>query len=102
MNYTIYILLFFALLSVSTSPILGRWMSPDLHGVTIAFWRMSIATLILWTISVFKYINYKVAYSRRRFFSFRMSFQDVFNQNSLFSKALKQNFRFFIVSRLRA
>ena len=66
MSYTIYILLFLALLSVSTSPILGRWMSPELHGVTIAFWRMTIATAILWLISTIKYIKPMSVKNRNR------------------------------------
>ena len=47
MNIKISILLFIALLSVSTSPIVAK----SLYGVSaisISFWRMIIASLLLW------------------------------------------------------
>jgi len=51
MYYKVYILLFIALLSVSTSPIVARII--DTEGPAIAFWRMSIAAFVLWLYSIF-------------------------------------------------
>ena len=66
MNYTIYILLFLSLLSVSTSPVLGRFLSADLHGVTIAFWRMVIASFILWIVSLFNDLKPMSSINKKR------------------------------------
>ena len=58
MYIKIYILLFLALLSVSTSPIIARFI--DVDGTAIAFWRMCFASIILWTFSLFKkYIHFQ-------------------------------------------
>ena len=51
MHIKIYILLLFALLSVSTSPIVARIINVD--GTSIAFWRMCFASIILWSFSFF-------------------------------------------------
>ena len=52
MNIRISILLFIALFSVSTSPIIAEFMK-DVPAISISFWRMFIAALILWTYSLF-------------------------------------------------
>jgi drug/metabolite transporter (DMT)-like permease len=52
-KYRIWFLLFIALLSVSSSAIIVRYL-PELHAITIAFVRMSIAGIILWIFSIFK------------------------------------------------
>ena len=64
MYIKIYILLIIALFSVSTSPIIARFIEVD--GTAIAFWRMSFASILLWVYSYFKksvyfkhYYNYK-------------------------------------------
>jgi len=53
MNTKITLLLFLALLSVSTSPIIGRALV-GVGAVSISFWRMLIASLILWMFSSIK------------------------------------------------
>ena len=53
MNTKITILLIIALLSVSTSPIIGRALE-NINAVSISFWRMFIAATILWSFSIFK------------------------------------------------
>ncbi|SVB95914.1 uncharacterized protein METZ01_LOCUS248768, partial [marine metagenome] len=45
--------LFVALLSVSSSSIIVRFL-PDVSAVVIAFWRMGLASLFLWVYSGFK------------------------------------------------
>ena len=65
MYYKIYILLFIALLSVSTSPIIARLV--DVDGTAIAFWRMAIAAIILFIIGLIKkniYFNDNKNYKR--------------------------------------
>ena len=51
MNFKITILLIIALLSVSTSPIVARYLK-DVPAVSISFWRMFIGSLLLWFYSV--------------------------------------------------
>lgn len=46
-------LLFTAMLAVSTSPIIARYLD-DVPAVAISFWRMGFGALILWMISVLK------------------------------------------------
>ena len=46
-------LLFTAMLAVSTSPIIARYLD-DVSAVAISFWRMGFGALILWMISVVK------------------------------------------------
>jgi drug/metabolite transporter (DMT)-like permease len=46
-------LLFTAMLAVSTSPIIARYLD-DVPAVAISFWRMGFGALILWMISVVK------------------------------------------------
>ncbi|MAV93936.1 MAG: hypothetical protein CMG01_07285 [Candidatus Marinimicrobia bacterium] len=53
MNTKITILLIIALLSVSTSPIIGRALE-GVNAVSISFWRMFIAAIILWLFSLIK------------------------------------------------
>ena len=53
MNTKITLLLILALLSVSTSPIIGRALV-GVNAVSISFWRMFLATIILWVFSMFK------------------------------------------------
>jgi len=53
MNTKITLLLILALLSVSTSPIIGRALV-GVNAVSISFWRMFIATIILWVFSMIK------------------------------------------------
>ena len=52
-NFRIWILLFIALLSVSSSAIIVRYLS-EIEAIPIAFARMTIAGIILWTYSLFK------------------------------------------------
>jgi drug/metabolite transporter (DMT)-like permease len=47
MSSRIYLILFIALLSVSTSSIFARYL-PDVSAVVIAFWRLSIASVLIW------------------------------------------------------
>ena len=49
----IYTLLFIAMLSVSTSPIIARYLE-NVPAVTMSFWRMWFGALILWGISFLK------------------------------------------------
>ena len=53
MNIKITLLLFLALLSVSTSPIVGRWLE-GVSAISISFWRMFIGALALWLFSIMK------------------------------------------------
>ena len=53
MNKKITILLIIALLSVSTSPIVGRALT-GVGAISISFWRMFIAALFLWAFSSIK------------------------------------------------
>ena len=53
MNYKITILLIIALLSVSTSPIVARFID-NVPAVSISFWRMFIGSCLLWIFSIFK------------------------------------------------
>ena len=50
MNFKITILLFVALLSVSTSPIVAKYLN-NVSAISISFWRMFIASIILWLYS---------------------------------------------------
>lgn len=52
MNIRISILLFIALFSISTSPIIAEFLK-NVPAISISFWRMFIAALILWTYSLF-------------------------------------------------
>tara|TARA_B110000014_G_scaffold178071_1_gene127674 strand:- start:271 stop:1134 length:864 start_codon:yes stop_codon:yes gene_type:complete len=53
MNRKITILLIIALLSVSTSPIVGRALT-GVGAISISFWRMFIAAIFLWIFSAVK------------------------------------------------
>ena len=53
MNTKITLLLILALLSVSTSPIIGRALT-GVGAISISFWRMFFASLILWLFSMLK------------------------------------------------
>jgi drug/metabolite transporter (DMT)-like permease len=53
MNYKITILLFIALLSVSTSPIMAKSLI-GVSAIAISFWRMFIASLLIWIYSAYK------------------------------------------------
>ena len=53
MNSKITLLLILALLSVSTSPIIGRALV-GVNAVSISFWRMFIAAIVLWSSSLIK------------------------------------------------
>ena len=53
MNIKITLLLVLALFSVSTSPIVGKYLE-DVSALSISFWRMFIGAAILWTFSLFK------------------------------------------------
>ena len=53
MNSKITLLLILALLSVSTSPIIGRALV-GVNAVSISFWRMFIAAIVLWLFSLIK------------------------------------------------
>jgi len=52
MNSKINSVLFFALLSVSTSSVLARFL-PEVSAVTISFWRLAIASLLIWIYTAF-------------------------------------------------
>tara|TARA_B110000438_G_C15817100_1_gene652494 strand:- start:2253 stop:3116 length:864 start_codon:yes stop_codon:yes gene_type:complete len=53
MNTKITLLLLLALFSVSTSPIIGRALT-GVGAVSISFWRMFIATIVLWSFSIIR------------------------------------------------
>ena len=53
MNIKITLLLLLALLSVSTSPIVGK-MLEGVSAISISFWRMLIGSLALWLFSIIK------------------------------------------------
>ena len=53
MNYKITILLFIALLSVSTSPIIAKSLV-GVPAISISFWRMCIGSFLLW---IYSYYN---------------------------------------------
>ena len=53
MNFKITILLFIALLSVSTSPIVAKYLD-NVSAISISFWRMFIASILLWLYSSYK------------------------------------------------
>ena len=53
MNTKITLLLILALLSVSTSPIIGRALT-GVGAISISFWRMFFASIILWIFSMLK------------------------------------------------
>jgi len=53
MNTKITLLLILALLSVSTSPIIGRALT-GVGAISISFWRMLFASLILWIFSMYR------------------------------------------------
>ena len=50
MNIKVFLILFIAMISVSTSPIIARLLV-DISAVTISFWRMFIGGSLLWVIS---------------------------------------------------
>ena len=53
MNTKITLLLIFALLSMSTSPIIGKALT-GVGAVSISFWRMLIAAAVLWFFSIIR------------------------------------------------
>ena len=53
LRFKILIILFIAMLSVSTSPIVARYLS-NVPAVSISFWRMLIGAIVLWLISLFR------------------------------------------------
>ena len=53
MNIKIIFLLFTAMLAVSTSPIIARYLE-NVPAVSISFWRMGFGSLILWGVSLVK------------------------------------------------
>ncbi|MBC8213864.1 MAG: EamA family transporter [Candidatus Marinimicrobia bacterium] len=53
MSPKIVILLFVAMLSVSTSPLLAKWLD-SVPALLISFWRMTFASMALWGYSAFK------------------------------------------------
>ena len=53
MNIKITLLLVLALFSVSTSPIIGRALE-NVGAISISFWRMFLASFILWIFSLVK------------------------------------------------
>ena len=53
MNIKITLLLVLALFSVSTSPIIGKYLE-NVSAMSISFWRMFFGAAILWTFSLFK------------------------------------------------
>ena len=52
MNIKVLLILLIAMLSVSSSPILGRLLT-DVSAIEVSFWRMLIGGSILWGISLF-------------------------------------------------
>ena len=53
MNIKIIFLLFLAMLAVSTSPIIARYLE-NVPAVSISFWRMGFGSLILWGVGLVK------------------------------------------------
>ena len=54
MRVKIFFILFIAMLSVSTSPIIAEGLLSNVPAVAISFWRMGFGALILWCISLIK------------------------------------------------
>ena len=52
MNIKVFLILFTAMISVSTSPIIARLLV-DVSAVSVSFWRMFIGGSLLWGISLF-------------------------------------------------
>ena len=51
MNIRVFLILFIAMISVSTSPIVARLLV-DVSAVSVSFWRMFIGGILLWIISL--------------------------------------------------
>ena len=52
-RYKFFLIFFLAMISISTAPIIARILN-DVPAVIIGFWRMSVASLILWIYSFIK------------------------------------------------
>ena len=52
MNIKVLLILFIAMISVSTSPIIARLLT-DIPAISVSFWRMLIGGILLWGISLF-------------------------------------------------
>ena len=52
MNIKVLLILFIAMLSVSSSPIIARLLE-DISAISISFWRMFIGGGLLWIVSLF-------------------------------------------------
>ena len=52
MNIKVLLILLIAMLSVSSSPIIGRLLE-DVSPIQVSFWRMLIGGILLWGISLF-------------------------------------------------
>ena len=65
MNIRILLLLFTAMLAVSTSPIIARYLV-NVPAVSISFWRMGFGAMILWGFSLIKKQNPLEPENRKR------------------------------------
>ena len=65
MNIRVFLILFIAMFSVSTSPIIARLLV-DISAVSVSFWRMFIGGILLWIISLIPVFNQKPLSSKNR------------------------------------
>ena len=65
MNIRVFLILFIAMISVSTSPIIARLLV-DISAVSVSFWRMFIGGILLWIISLIPVFNQKPLSSKNR------------------------------------
>ena len=65
MNIRVFLILFIAMISVSTSPIIARLLV-DISAVSVSFWRMFIGGVLLWIISLIPVFNQKPLSSKNR------------------------------------
>ena len=65
MNIRVFLILFIAMISVSTSPIIARLLV-DISAVSVSFWRMFIGGILLWIISLIPVFNQKPLSNKNR------------------------------------
>ena len=65
MNIKVFLILFLAMISVSTSPIIARLLV-DIPAVTVSFWRMFIGGILLWLISALPMFRQEPLSNRNR------------------------------------
>ncbi len=65
MNIKVFLILFIAMISVSTSPIIARLLV-DVSAVSVSFWRMFIGGILLWIISLIPIFTQKQLSKKNR------------------------------------